>query len=468
MKTTAFTLIISCILINIVNAQKTIEIDFSTKENPIINVNNICVGDYYQVKIKNINLNLFKVSLTSVDTILSKPQQTPTFGNFDIDALSKVIAGISPQSTSVSPIQKDMWQGFKEVYNTLKLKSEFSASIITTNIGIIDRMEQEKKSISATKLSFEQMAFRIDNLKLEVYKVRLNSFRIETQSSTYNFTQALTEIENIRGDISELKTKILGKNTSYEEFSTNNKTAITGNPDLTTNDKAIKESYDKLISALSDAFASISAEKTNELLSTIVFIENNKSNTYTSLPLKFMGEQTKVRISIVPKDEKYNLQSYYTQIVFPQELKNYIVVGASFYVSNLYDNVYSTIKTQISDSTSAFRFKEENVGKAELGIAALLRYGKKLNDRNNFGGHFTIGAGMSISNKVKPRVLFGGGISLGEKHMLSVDLGGNVGYVDRLSDAIDLTTTYSERPENITVSKLGFGVFLSLGYIYQF
>ena len=162
------------------------------------------------------------------------------------------------------------------------------------------------------------------------------------------------------------------------------------------------------MSNLSDAFASISADKTNELLSSIVFIQNNDSKTYTSLPIKFNGEQAKVQIFITPRDEKYNLQSYYSQIIFPQKIKTYTVVGISFYGSSLYDRAYSTIKTKVNNSTYNYSFKEENSSKAELGIAALLRYDKKWNDDNNFGGHFNIGAGVSISNKIKPRVLFGG------------------------------------------------------------
>lgn len=461
MKRLNFTLLI-CLFSILTIAQKKIQIDFSTKTTPTIDVNNIKQGEYYQIVINNINQNLFKVSLTTIDTILSKPQQTPTFGNFDLDALSKVIAGISPLSTTIS------WQNFTETFSLLKSRASFDAPIIEASSGIVDRMDEEKGKLSTAKQSVEQIAVRIDNLKLEVYKLKLSSFKLANPSGTYDFNKALEDLEKIRKDISDLKTDISTKKNSYEAFSTTNKVAIAKDPDLAANDKSIKESYEKFLSVLSDALTSISADKANELLSSIVFMENNSDNTYTSLPIQFMAEQTKVTISVTPRDEKYNLQSYYAQITFPQTINNYTVVGISFYGSSLYDKSYSTIKTKINDSTFNYNFQDENASKAELGIAALLRHGQKWNNDNNFGGHLSIGGGISISNKIKPRFLFGGGFSFGKKHMLAFDLGGVVGYVDRLSNSIDTSKTYLEKPENITVSKLGVGAFLSIGYVYQF
>jgi hypothetical protein len=273
------------------------------------------------------------------------------------------------------------------------------------------------------------------------------------------------EIEKIRNDIPILIKYITDKKNCYEAFAIANKASIAKQTELAAKDKSIKESYDKLLSTLTDALASISADRTFELLSAIVLIENNANNTYTSLPFQFIGDQAIVKISIVPRDEKYNLQSYYSQIVFPLEIKKYKVVGVSFYCTSLHDRAYSTIKT---DPTSDFSLLEENVSKAELGIAALFRYGEKWNKKNCFGGHFTLGTGISISNKIKPRFLIGGGFSFGKKHMVAIDCGGIVGYVDRLSDAVDLFEPPPEKPENITVSRIGLGIFGSIGYMYQF
>lgn len=445
---------------------RTIQIDFSSKAIPTLNVNDIQHGAYYQIKINNINQNLYKVSLTSIDTVLSKPQQTPTFGDFNLDALSKVISGISSLSTSIT--QTESLQTITEAFSIVKSKDLFAAPVVAANKGIVDRMEQEKNALSLAKQSIEQITIRIDSLKLEVYKLKLNSYKISNPSSAFNFNHALTDLEKIRKDISDLKVVITTKMNSYEAFSISNKATIANNADLMSNDKSIKEAYEKFLSAIADSLTSISSDKANELLSSIVFVENNAGNIYTSMPIQYLGEQAKVQISITPREEKYNLHSYYTQLVFPQIIKPYTVVGLSFYGSSLYDKAYSTIKTKINDSTSNYKFLEENSSEAELGIAALLRYGKKWDNNNTFGTHLSIGAGISISNKIKPRFLFGGGLSFGKKHMLAFDFGGIVGYVDRLSNTIDLNKIYPEKPENITVSKIGIGAFISMGYIYQF
>jgi len=115
---------------NVTYAQnlKTIQIDFSTKAIPTLNVNNIQHGEYYQIKINNINQNLYKVSLTSIDTVLSKPQQTPTFGDFNLDALSKVISGISSLSTSIT--QTESLQTITEAFGIVKSKDSFAAPVV--------------------------------------------------------------------------------------------------------------------------------------------------------------------------------------------------------------------------------------------------------------------------------------------------------------------------------------------------
>lgn len=224
-----------------------------------------------------------------------------------------------------------------------------------------------------------------------------------------------------------------------------------------------------MLITLADALSSISADKTNELFSTIVLLENNTNNTYTSLPIQFTGEQAKVKISIIPRDEKYNLQSYYTQIVYPQKIPNYIVVGLSLYGSSLYDKAYSIVETKGTDTIYNIK-KEENTSKGEIGIAALIHYGTILNENDTakLGAHVSLGAGISISDIIKPRFLFGGGLSYGEKHKFTFDCGIIVGYVNELSSNWNLSQPYPIKPEDITVLKIGVGIFWSIGYVYQF
>lgn len=90
---------------------KTIIYDFKNKTKPKCTLNAIKEGDFYQIEIKGINTNLFKVIINSKDSVLSKKLETPTFGNFDIDILTKVVAGLSPFNiTATKELTRNLFQ----------------------------------------------------------------------------------------------------------------------------------------------------------------------------------------------------------------------------------------------------------------------------------------------------------------------------------------------------------------------
>ncbi|MBN2639348.1 MAG: hypothetical protein JXR65_09730 [Bacteroidales bacterium] len=457
-----------------------ITFDYKHKTICLKKVKDIKEGDWYQVIVDSINLNLYKVSLTHIDTTLSKKQQTPTFGgNFNLDALSKLIAGISPSSTEITQENPNPlslpWDYLKQ--KPTKIMSIKTTGGTTSTQQETDRSQsirhtvdsvqkQEKETLSLYVHKIKQITFNIDSLKFKVDKLRLDSQKENYTSQKFSFDQALVTIENIRKNIADLTSSMTTSKTSYKDFSTAYKPVIKKDSIWSSNDMTIKDSYAKLLTTLSGVFTSVSADKANDLLSSVVYINNN--NKFTFFPIQFMGEQVKLNLSLIPRKETPTAPEFHSQIIFPLPIKKYTVVGISFYGSTLHDEAYSTIKTKINDSTYQYNFIKEISGTKEIGIAALLRYGRKWTSKNNFGGHISIGAGISMSNKIKPRVLFGGGLSIGKKHMLAVDIGGIFGYVDRLSNTIDLTKTYLEKPGNITVSRLKIGGFISVGYIFQF
>ncbi len=452
MKKAIYTLIFY-VFVHTVSAQvKTIKYDFDTKGLPTP-LNKIKVGDFYQIQILNINQNLYKVSINSADTSSSKPQTTPTFGSLELDVLAKVIAGISPLNTTtlVNPNINSFTKS--QPIGKAKFKFDLNDQIKICNV-IRNTVDVDVK--------------QIDDFKLKVYKERLNALQLSNTTNSLDFAQALKTIENIRKELKNAQKMAEESRNLYEKFSTDNKKTIDDDPDLTAKDREIKDSYDKSITTLTEAFASVSADKVNELLSMLVLLENNKDNVYTSLPFQFMGEQAKVTISIVPRSDTYNLSSYSTQLIFPSRLKPYTVVGLSFYGTTLRDDAYSTVETPTSANSSVFSIKQEEDNKVELGIAALLRVGTKFSTNSNFGVHVSFGPGVSITTKIKPRLLLGGGFSYGKKHMIALDIGGIAGYVDRKSVTVDVSAQYAKKPDPVVVSKIGIGGFASLGYMYQF
>ena len=424
-------------------------------------------GQYFQIIIDNINQNLYKISLTKTDSVLSKRQETPAFGAFNLDALSKLVAGISPLSTSLSIAE--MGEQFVAVQKGTAAidnrKEKKKAPSLESKIESV--IKKEEGTLAQYKTDIEDLARLIDELKLKVYKKRLNSYKSDNPSDPIDYDDALKQIEARRAEIISLNKKIIASKSAYATTSESLK--IPTYPTFAATDKNIKELYDKFIITLTTIESSINAEKANELLSPLVLIENNKNNTFTSFPIQFMGEQTRVLLSITPRDEKFNLNTYILPMTFPTKIKKYTSAGISFYGASIYDRAYSITEKPKTDTTTVYTFeKDDEVDKSELGLAAMLRYGRKLNYKNNFGIHGSIGAGISMTNKIKPRAFFGGGVSLGKKHMLALDAGLIAGYVDKHSNTIDTEIEYKKVPSNLTVARISYGVFGSIGYLYQF
>ena len=190
--------------------------------------------------------------------------------------------------------------------------------------------------------------------------------------------------------------------------------------------------------------------------------ESTASNRiYYSLPLQFTKEQTFLSINITPRkkdDTTSDDQSYSTRLAFPFSKKGYNVTGVSYYCSGLYDETYSIQKP--TDTTSIYN--REPGSTREAGISVMYKAGTKMIG-DWFGGHVSIGVGASIANNIRPRILYGLGISIGKKHMFSFDFGGISGMVDRLSSAVDLGKAYSAKqlPSPITKQILETSYFLS-------
>jgi hypothetical protein len=432
--------------------QKIIEINFSEKSLPEYNFRHINKGEFYKIKLEGINLNLYKVLLNVHDTVPGKPLETPAFGNFNLDILSKLVAAVGPMSASVTqaPVKPLVPPSEQQKVTFEKIDWKMDSTICYQT--------------SFTRVA-EEDANEIDTLKLYVYKIRLNSLRIDYKYSLLDVENILKHIRVAVDAVKELRTRIQKSSDSYDGLSYAIKESINKYESLAAKDKTIKSSFIRLQGFTTDLLSSITADKVYELLMPLVSIQNNAKNTYTSLPMQFMGNQANIKISVVPRDEKLNLQTYNTQIVFPVK-KTYADIGLSYYVSKLCDSAYTIVET-VSPDTSYSVKKEQSDG-YEMGLTALLRVGKKFGGKENFGGHISMGAGISISNKVKPRLFAGAGLSYGEKNMIALDAGAAMGYVDRLSDGVTVSTDYQFKPETIIVSKPDIRLFIALGYIYHF
>ena len=87
-------------------------------------------------------------------------------------------------------------------------------------------------------------------------------------------------------------------------------------------------------------------------------------------------------------------------------------------------------------------------------------------NQENLSIQFSFGPGVSITNKLRPRFLIGGGFSYGNKHRVALDVGFIIGEVNQLSRQVSKWGV-NDSTSKLTVSDIKIGGFLSLGYHFN-
>lgn len=444
-----------------VDTNNTIEINFKTKEvkMPRKNLKN---GDLYYLKITEINMNLYKISFDSKDsTITSNVSSFPTFDMVGLDALAKLLENLTERTTFFMPgklpgVEKLSVPDIQEQKNKLILEQ--------MNKNIIFLKMQEDKLIGINH-SLDSLNLKVQTLYLS-YLANDDTLKNELKDN-FNYRDILKTSEKYRSDIKVFIKAIVDSSIVYVKFYNENKPEIDNNTILKKTDKDLKEAYSTTIDSAEKVYTSIGSEKVIGWLSSIIHLQNNSGTDFISLPLQLNGDITTLTLNVEPKKEEYGLLKYQTKLSFPPPHGIYIGIGMSFYASTLYSDAYSVKANVIDSATTNYSIIDEKPTKNEIGIATLLHFGRKL-ENCDIGFHGSIGPALSISKTVKPRLAIGAGLSYGKKQMLTFDILGMGGFVDRKSEVFSINESYSSKPEQITVSKLSFGAGFSLGYIYKF
>ncbi len=420
-------------------------IDFSKKTPSIALPKKIKEGDFYVVKIQNFNPNRYSVEIKNKDTILSKPLELPTFADFSLDNLSALTSG----------------------FNKNIIVDTTALSFKTLTIDTIkESLKLAKKNNAEFKEQFESLKTKWDDLKFRVYKLRLNLLKTipDTSDKSFDYNEALAKTEELRVSAKELKVEVKASQTAFLAI-VDDPQAITllnatANADVKKEVEGMKVVYSSFASKLDEFGDLLSADNLEKLLKTILFLSTE--NSYTSLPIQFKGEREELSISFTPKDTSSGLQKEtLAPLVFPLKDQWYWAVGTSFYYSNL-DNDRYAVTTSNSNESTFYSFNSLERTKGEAGIAATLRVGYKF---GLVGAHLSVGPGISIEKTVRPRLLFGGGFSLGKRHNLTIDCGGILGYVDRIPEGVS-TTGYSSVPNPLTTDTM-VGFYFGVGYMYK-
>lgn len=420
-------------------------------------------GEYYNFRVEHINMNVYKLVFNKTDTVVSTPLDFSAFSMLDPSGLSNLFTGIT-HATSVLIKNTDEIEEF-----TRKIKSDTSNSdkgsedlVERTLNNNINKFAVFAKQIKDSTEKFEKAYNQTIN-----YFKRANLLTESGELSYGSVEKFIPKMESFRSfiDSSIVTSK---KNTSaFKKFMQVDSVELVRKK-LFWKADTLRSSMDSLNIYMDSISKAVSLENTNKLIAKFADIINNSSRTYTSLPLQFNGDKSQLEISIIPQDKESRLPSYHTTYLLPKPSGFYIGIGPGLYYSNLYDDRFSTVGFAATDSTTNYRMISEKQSRNEIGLSVLLKAGWKLRQYDRVGFHGTIGGGLSFTDPLRLRALYGGGISIGEKHCLTLDVLGSTGYVDVQSNTVNEQTIFTEKPESMTVSVLRTKLAFSVGYLFTF
>lgn len=464
-----------------------IKFDFTNPESITI-PNKIKEGDFYQIEVTGINLNQYVLVMENSDTVYSTPLSFPTFGTLDLSSLTGLVASLSPKLSEEveaavdkmaksSPDKKSFEKGTfstdREVADLLKELSAKMESEKDLKELITARIEKEMLQISQYLTSLKATNDVIDDKKYDYMAYRVMRQTNDT-SDDYKpvIKDDLKEYDALRSALKTLKDTIDTDVKALKKFidskDIKNFLANTKDVDLKDNlaktEKALTEASEKTARAL-ELVSSDNIEK--QLVSVLNLYQKQ---TYTSLPIQYHGEQATAKIKFVPKDSASGLQPYYlSPVKFPHQ-RFYWSVGPSIYYAGLENQRVGSQTIQVNDSTQNYQLLKESTLEREMGAAVLLRGGAKLWRPSGWvpslGVHFAVGTGLSLGEEVRPRMLLGGGFTLGQRHSLALDFGAIGGSVKVVSANADYEQLYTEKPE-VLINDFQYKFFWSVGYAFR-
>jgi hypothetical protein len=511
---------------------KIIKFDFKEKRfKNLTSLEKLKQGEFYQLQIDKINMNLYKVSIGKKDSIVESEVTFPTFDAIGLGSINDVLSSLNNSTfsagknneTDIDVINKEVVNKYVELLNnTHKLatldnntfQSAKNQELLIQRDSILQKLKEnytqfyqqqvvlnnKNKILNQIKLSNSTIEELAKNLKEHIEIIndsviaQLDLVALTYKESIYEkptkkesiletlqpqpIKNILVTTKNERKIIIAIQNSIKSVESEYKDFIDKNKinkdfmALFEKDEDIKNKHKLLLTNIEKLkTEAIDSAYSKISPTKIIKYVNSIIDLDNNKERSFISLPVQHNGDITKLSIYITPKKEEYGNQ-YQTELHFPQNKNFYVGIGTSFYYANFKNDVYSTKATIVNDSVTNYQIINEKNKKGEIGITTLIHFGYrpflKKKELDILAFNLVAGPALSLSNTVKPRIAIGGGIAIGRKNMLSINGLYMGGYVDKKSKIYDTELTYGDKPDKITVSKLQEAFAISLGYIYKF
>lgn len=423
--------------------------------------NTLQKGQFFRLKIDNVNTYLYDVSVTNefIDTSAELPASLLDLVDFggiksalgNLNSVSEVVkefVAMSPDA-ALQYFDADRLQtveGLAKYFAGLKSKAKIAFTTLDIRNTEIDAIFVKAESLQNTMTTVERNV-------------------LGAVPSKQNVKAALVSFNETKMAILEFKEKLAVENTQFIRAIETNSGIIAKNKELKESSAEIKRVYEVLIKASDHLIAQLSAENYSKFSTVLIGVLNNLDFSYTTLPIQRYSDINELVISLRPRDKNAKLSGYSTVLRIPDIEKSFWGVSTGFYITGNPENNYSVIE-RVEYGQSLYDFLEEDTASVELGINTMIRYGRRVGeilDTPTFW-HFGFGAGLSIDQKFKPRLMAGTGLAFGNKNKLFIDFGAIHMYYNTLSKAYTKQGNTS-LPKDFLVNATKINGYISLGYL---
>ena len=211
-----------------------------------------------------------------------------------------------------------------------------------TAIG--DALYAHSETIAALSGKILSLKTDIDNFLMNVQLRELDlKCKDEHRLWPIDRAGAIDQVSKLRGTAQQLQKDIATKQGDYVKYATKDdvKQAIAADEKLKDLSGKVASGYSTLTTGIAGALVSVDANTSAALLEQLQFLELNKSHTFLSQAFQYGGGDGKLTVSMVPRKEEYNLQTYNSTFKFPLNKPRYVGVSASFYGAKLYNDAIS-------------------------------------------------------------------------------------------------------------------------------
>lgn len=420
-------------------------------------------GEFFRLRIENVNTYLYDVSVVNhdIDRTVALPENLLKLVDFgglksslsNLNSVSEIVKQFIPypENSGLRPLHPQEIETAQDLQKYLaRVRSEYRSVYDTINQrhGEVNGLFERAEKFQNTMTTVERDVFGHVPTKEDI-KTLLTAFDTEQQK------------------IIAIRERLIGNHTDFSTVVDANRATVANSKELKVSVAEIEKVYTALLKASNTLMAQLSGENYGQFSAVLIGIINNLDFRYTTLPIQRYHDVNELQITLKPRDKNSKLSGYSTVLRIPDIEKSFWGVSTGFYVTDNPQRNVSIIEREENGQT-LYDFLEEDSASVELGINTMVRYGRRIGvlcDTPIFW-HLGFGAGLSIDQKFKPRLMTGTGLAFGRKNKLFVDFGAINMYYDTLSKAFteEGNTTL---PEDFLVSATKIQGYLSMGYLIQ-